>query len=198
MLDHGDLVAPLQSNKCPSPLFPLLTCHWKCTMVFYQPIMAVPWRHLFTFLHNQSVLIGQSVTGVGAQKSLMGFVGRFGNSRVRPKQVNEARQVFKRDVDFSSHRSNVSQKSKTKKRRPPESKEEVAYWLSKSKDQPSKKQFIVRPVRPNRPFRTIPPRLVPAGALLYIVPAFLGSYLYSKYWAEDLFLYINQNNVYLQ
>ena len=184
--------------NAPHRFFPLLTCHWKCTMVFYQPIMPVPCRLLFTFPHNQSVLIGQSDTGVGAQKSLMGFVGRFGNSRVRPKQVNEARQVFKRDVDFSSHRSNVSQKSKTKKRRPPESKEEVAYWLSKSKDQPSKKQFIVRPVRPNRPFRTIPPRLVPAGALLYIVPAFLGSYLYSKYWAEDLFLYINQNNVYLQ
>ena len=106
------------------------------------------------------------------QEPVMGFIGRLEkHPRVRAKQGKEARKVFKRALDFSSHRSsNVL----SKKRRPPETKEEIEYWLSKSEDKASEKQFFVRPVRPNRPFRTLPPRLVPAGALLYIVPAFLG------------------------
>ena len=46
---------------------------------------------------------------------------------------------------------------------------------------PAFKEAVYREtLRPNRPFRTIPPRLVPAGALLYIVPAFLGNYRVSQ------------------
>ena len=110
-----------------------------------------------------------------AQEPVMGFIGRLGKPRVRPKQANELRQLVKRGVDLSSHRSNILP-NKRKKKRPRETKEEVAYWLRKSDEKASEKQFLVRPVRPNRPFRTLPPRLVPAGALLYIVPAFLGGY----------------------
>ena len=105
----------------------------------------------------------------------MGFIGRLGKQpRVRANQAKEARRVFKRALHFSPHSS--SKVLPNKRKRPPETKEEVAYWLSKSNDKASEKQFFVRPVRPNRPFRTLPPRLVPAGALLYIVPAFLGGY----------------------
>ena len=86
--------------------------------------------------------------------------------------------MSKRGVNFSPHSLNVLA-NKRKKKRSLETKEELAYWLSKSNDKASEKQFVVRPVRPNRPFRTLPPRLVPAGALLYIVPAFLGGYIYS-------------------
>ena len=112
-----------------------------------------------------------------AQESVMGFIGRLGKPRVRPKQANELRQLVKRGVDFSSHRSNILP-DKRRKKRPRETKEEVAYWLRKSDEKASEKQFFVRPVRPSRPFRTLPPRLVPAGALLYIVPAFLGGYIF--------------------
>ena len=104
------------------------------------------------------------------QKPVMGFIGRLGR-QVRAKQAKEMKQVFKRALNFSPrHSSNVLP---NKRKRPPETKEELAYWLSKSEDKVSEKQFFVRP---NRPFRTLPPRLVPAGALLYIVPAFLGGF----------------------
>ena len=106
------------------------------------------------------------------QKPVMGFIGRLGK-RVGAKQAKEVRQVFKRALDFSPRRSSNVLPNKRKRKRPPETKEELAYWLSKSNEKVSEKQFFVRP---NRPFRTLPPRLVPAGALLYIVPAFLGGF----------------------
>ena len=137
-------------------------------------------RHLFTFPNNQSICAsGQCDARVSCPRiSVMGFIGRLGKTPIRRKQAKEVRQVFKRGVDFTPNRSNILPK-KRRKKRPPETKEEVAYWLSKSGARASEKQFFVQPVRPNRPFRTLPPRLVPAGALLYIVPAFLGDRLYS-------------------
>ena len=136
-------------------------------------------RHLFTFPNNQSICAsGQCDARVSCPRiSEMGFIGRLGKTPIRPKQAKEVRQVFKRGVDFTSNRSKILP-NKRRKKRPPETKEEVAYWLSKSGSTASEKQFLVQPVRPNRPFRTLPPRLVPAGALLYIVPAFLGDRLY--------------------
>ena len=132
-------------------------------------------RHLFTFPNNQSLRVGQG--DARGPKSEMGFIGRLGKpSRVRAKQAKEVKQVFKRALDFSPRRSSNVLPNNRKRKRPLETKEELAYWLSKSNDKASEKQFFVRPVRPNRPFRTLPPRLVPAGVLLYIVPAFLGGY----------------------
>ena len=159
VVGQDDLVAAAQSNKCPSPLF---TPHSSPTTTFSlfpttSPSVSARVRHK-------------------AQETVMGFIGRLGKPRVRPKQANELRQLVKRGVDFSSHRSNILP-DKRKKKRPLETKEEVAYWLRKSDEKASEKQFFVRPApRPSRPFRTLPPRLVPAGALLYIVPAFLGGY----------------------
>ena len=140
----------------------------------------------FSLFPTTSPFVSARVTQKAPQESVMGFIGRLGKQpRVRPKQAKELRQVFKRGVDFSPHRSNILP-NKRKKKRPPETKEEVAYWLSKSDDKASEKQFFVRPVRPNRPFRTLPPRLVPAGALLYIVPAFLGGFdIYSIFMAFE-------------
>ena len=129
----------------------------------------------FSLFPTTSPFVSARVTHK-AQESLMGFIRRLGKSQVLPKPANELRQVFKRGVDFSPHRSKVLLNKRTKKR-PQETKEEVAYWLSKPDINASEKQFLVPPARPSRPFRTLPPRLVPAGALLYIVPAFLGGYI---------------------
>ena len=105
------------------------------------------------------------------QESVMDFIGKLEKrAQVRAKQGKEVRKVLKRALDGSST-------VLRRKRRPPGTKEELAYWLSKSDGKASEKQFFVRP---NRPFRTLPPRLVPAGALLYIVPAFLGDYIVIK------------------
>ena len=123
----------------------------------------------FSLFPTTSLFVSARVTHE-TQKPVMGFIGKLGR-RVRAKQAKEVRQVFKRALDFSPRRS--SNVLPNKRKRPPETKEKLAYWLSKSNDIVSEKQFFVRP---NRPFRTLPPRLVPAGALLYIVPAFLGGF----------------------
>ena len=125
----------------------------------------------FSLFPTTSLFVSARLTHE-TQKPVMGFIGRLGK-RVRSKQAKEVRQVFKRALDFSPRRSSNVLPNKRKRKRPPETKEELAYWLSKSEDKVSEKQFFVRP---NRPFRTLPPRLVPAGALLYIVPAFLGGF----------------------